>query len=420
MRRLLKGIAIAVALLLALRVTARFWYGSEYWTEEVRLANGLTIQLDRENQNGPGAFFERCSGCIAEATYSGEHLGRRFEWSTDRRTLAGHGPLALEFAAGDPMLVFAVSGRKDCERYGWPDPPLRVQRLAARGWLPDRWVDATPAELPQGARVNLFELHRKNWDKYEANGLLTAAEKDVQQSFDENNLHPHGELLSAVGAWLNATPDSCRSLRNSASVGWRDAKRAIMDSEAAARDVVAELIEGIELNAKLSARRVREQRGLKGPTGLTRGCREQGIRVATLGQWVVLPNSDAGGQLDAADVLVTPLPFDDAQDFAVIPGPLSELRLVVCKPDELLVVREAEPYVFLVTRLGPQGRGADTRRVTVDVPGDLGGTPIFWSLAEDGHELQMATYWESQSYEFDGVRSWHGGSVGTMLRYQVR
>ncbi len=418
-RKAWTGIALILFLVPALWAAATFGYGSQEWTEEVRLANGETILLRRHNRNGPGEFLQKCDGCISKATYLGEYRGRGFEWSTDRSTIAGVGPVALEFSGDDPILVFQVAGPAECESRGWPDPPFRVIRLEKRALLPDRWVDATIAVLPPGARVNLFELHRKNWAKYDDDGLLTVPQKDAEQGYDGYNLHPHGASLSAVGEWLNAAPDSCKSLRDPPSDGWLNSKRAVLDSEGSTLAIQAELIERFDEYVELSIEQELVERGIRGPVARTDGCRELGVRVATFGSWVVVPWPNPGGELKQADILVSPLPFDHEVGFLVLPGPLQDYRQILCRPGEILAVREKEPDVFLVTRLGSSAQKLMSRRIAINVPEDLKSTTAFWAMNEDGTEIYLAKCPPSKNVVFDGVARCYGGERTALLRYRI-
>ena len=308
-RKAWTGILLILLLGPTLWLGFRVGYGSHEWSEEVRLAGGEVILIHRKNLNGPGEFLQKCMDCVRKATFSGEYRGRPFKWSTDRATMRGAGPLALEFVDGSPLLVFGVSSKDDCATYGQPDPPLRVIRLERRGWLPDRWVDADLAEVPIDARVNLSGIHSvPRLAAPGKRGVLTNAAKDNEPGGGSYTLTPHGARLSAVGEWLATDPESCRNRGRPQSDGWLISKRAVLESESRAGAVTnAELIERRDETITLSAEQVREVRGVTGPISLTRGCLDRGVRVAALGNWVAGMSQNAGGELQQSDVLVSPL-----------------------------------------------------------------------------------------------------------------
>jgi hypothetical protein len=429
-RKAWTGILLILLLWPTLWLGFRFGYGSVEWTEEVRLAGGDVIPIHRKNLNGPGDFLQKCRSCVSQATFSGEHRGRRFEWSTDRATISGSGPLALEFVDGNPLLVFEVSGKADCAKYGQPDPPFRVIRLERRGWLPDRWVEADFAEVPHAAQVNLLGIHRvPRLAEPGGKAMLTAVAKDQLQDDDGYTLAPHGARLSAVGEWLAADPDSCRHRGRSPSDAWLNAKRAVLDSESRAGAVTAaELIERRDETIILSAEQVRAERGVTGPISRTRGCRDLGVRVSALGNWVAGIWQNAGGELQQSDVLVSPVGSGDERGFWVLPGPIQDYRQIVCLPGEVLVVRSKEPGTYLLTRLGGPGATPVSRSLAVDVPDDLEGqATYFWTLTDDGREIQVVTYQGEQNLEsgrmvernFDKSIEYRGVRLSTLLRYRV-
>jgi hypothetical protein len=420
----------AVVLLLLLGPTLwlgfRIGYGSLEWTEEVKLASGEVVLVDRRNLNGPGQFLQRCMGCVRDATFSGEYRGRRFEWSTDRVAMRSTGPLTLEFVDGDPVLVFAVSGEKECSLHGWPEPPFRVLRLERRRWLPDRWVDADFADVRTDAHVNLLGIHYVPRPAEVGRGnVLTAAKKDWMQGYDAYNLTPHGARLSAVGEWLAADPESCRNRGRSPSDAWLSSKRAVVQSEADAGVVkTADLIERRDEVINLSADQVREQRGVAGPISRTRGCRDLGVRAAALGDWVAGAWRNAGGELAQSDVLISPVGRGEQTGFWVLPGPVADYRQVICLPGAVLVVRSNEPNTFLLTRLGGPGTAPVSQRVSIDVPGDLQSqTAHFWTVTNDGREIHMATYQDERSPEFGGLTDrsfeYRGVKLSALLRYRI-
>jgi hypothetical protein len=335
------GVLLLLLLGPALWLGFRIGYGSLEWTEEVRLAGGEVVLVQRRNLNGPGDFLQRCMGYVRDASYSGEYRGRPFEWSTDRVTMRGAGPLTLELVDGDHLLVFAVSGEKERSLRGWPDPPFRALRIERRRWLPDRWVDADFADLGPDARVNLLGIHYvPRPAELRRGGMLTAASKDRMQGYDAYNLTPHGARLSAIGEWLAADPDSCRNRGRSPTDAWLSSKRAVAQSESDARVVAtAELIERRDAVVALNAEQVREQRGAAGPVARTRGCPEREVRVAALGDWVAGAWQNAGGELDEPDVLISPVGSGDQRGSWVLPGPIRDYRAVICQPGSVLVIR---------------------------------------------------------------------------------
>ena len=420
----------AVLLLLLLGPTLwlgfRIGYGSLEWTEEVKLASGEVVLVDRRNLNGPGDFLQRCMDCVRDATFSSEYRGRRFEWSTDRAAMRGAGPLTLEFVDGDPVLVFAVSGEKECSLYGQPDPPFRVLRLERRRWLPDRWVVADFADVRIDAHVNLLGIHYvPRPAELRRGNVLTAAKKDRMQGYDAYNLTPHGARLSAVGEWLASDPDSCRNRGRSPSDAWLNSKRVVMQSESDANIVkTADLIERRDEVINLSADQVREQRGVTGPISRTRGCRDLGVRVAALGDWVAGAWRNAGGELAQSDVLISPVGRGEQTGFWVLPGPIADYRQVICLPGAVLVVRSKEPNTFLLTRLGRPGTTPVSQKVAVEVPGDLQSqTAYFWTVTDDGREIHMVIAQDDGSPESGSMTErafeYRGVQLSTVLRYRI-
>ena len=404
----------------------RIGYGSIEWTEEVKLASGEVVLIDRRNLNGPGDLMQRCAACVRHATFSGEYRGGRFEWSTDRAAMQGAGPLTLELVDGDPVLVFAVSGEKDCSLYGWPDPPFRVLRLERRRWLPDRWVEADFADIRTDARVNLLGSQYVPRPAEFGKGIvLTAAWKDRMQGYDAHNLTPHGARLSAVGEWLAWDPRSCRNRGRSPSDAWLSSKRAVIQSESDASVVTtADLVERRDEVVTLSADQVRDQRGVAGSISRTRGCSDLWVRVAALGDWVAGARQNAGGELAQSDVLISPVGSGEQGEFWVLPGPIGDYRQVICLPGTVLVVRSSEPDSFLLTRLGGPGTKPISQRVAIEVPGDLRGqTAHFWAATDDGREIHMAIYQDERSPEFGGLADrsfeYRGVRLSTLLRYRV-
>jgi hypothetical protein len=429
-RKAWTGILLIVLLGPALWLGMRVGYGSTEWREEVRLAGGEVITIHRKNLNGPGEFLQKCMDCVSKATFSGEYRGRPFKWSTDRAAMRGAGPLALEFVDGNPLLVFGVSSKDDCATYGQPDPPLRVIRLERRGWLPDRWVDADLAEVPIDARVNLLGIHRvPRFGVLVSSALLTTTAKDWLQNDDGYTLAPHGARLSAVGEWLATDPESCRNRGRPQSDGWLISKRAVLESESRAGVIkTAELIERRDETITLSAEQVREERGVTGSITRTRGCLDRGVRVAALGNWVAGIWQNAGGELQQSDVLVSPVGSGDERGFWVLPGPIQDYRQIVCLPGEVLVVRSKEPGTYLLTRLGGPGATPVSRSLAVDVPDDLEGqATYFWTLTDDGREIQMVVYQGEQNLDsgrmlernFDRSIEYRGVRLSTLLRYRV-
>jgi hypothetical protein len=365
-------------------------------------------------------------GCVRDATFSGEYRGRQFEWSTDRAAMRGTGPLTLEFVDDDPALVFAVSGEKECSLHGWPDPPFRVLRLERRPWLPDRWVGADFEDVRTDAQVNLLGIHYVPRPAELGTGnVLTAASKDRLQAYDAYNLTPHGARLSAVAEWLASDPDSCRNRGRSPSDAWLSSKRAIIQSESSTGVArTAHLIERRDEVVTLSADQVREQRGVSGPVSRTRGCRDLGVRVAALGDWVAGAWRNADGELAQSDVLISPVENGDERGFWVLPGPIRDYREVICLPASVLVVRSNEPNTFLLTRLGRPGTRPVSQKVSVDLPGDLRGqTAHLWKVSDDGREIHMVVYQDERSPEFGGLTDrsleYRGVQLSTLLRYRV-
>jgi hypothetical protein len=427
-RKAYAGVLLILLLGPTLWLGFRVGYGSHEWTEEVRLADGEVTLVHRRNLNGPDEFMRKCMDCVRKATFSGEYRGRRFRWSTDRATMQGAGPLALEFVDGDPVLVFAVTGKDECGLYGRPDPPFRVIRLERRRWLPDRWVESIFEEAPQDAQVNLSGIHAvPKLAALGKRGLLTAAAKDRALESDYT-LTPHGAQLSAVGEWLASDPDSCRNRGRPQTDRWLNSKQAVLESEAQAGAVAkAELIGRHDEFIALSADQVRDLHGVTGPIGRTRGCREMGVRVAALGKWVEGGWQNAGGRLDQSDVLISPVGHGDATSFWVLPGPIKDYRQVICLPEEVLVVRSKEANTFLLTRLGKRGTTPVSQRVAVDVPRDLQDqAAYFWTVTDDGREIQMAIFRGEQSpanrqmgpRQFDLLIESHGVQLN-LLRYRV-
>lgn len=425
-RQAWSGVLLLVLLGPTLWLGFRIAYGSFEWTEEVRLAGGEVVLVHRRNLNGPGEFMQRCASCVRDARFSGEYHARRFKWSTDSVTMRGAGPITLEFVDGDPVLVFAVSGEKECSLHGLPDPPFRALRLERRRWLPDRWVEADFADVRKDALVNLLGIHYvPKPAELGRNEVLTAATKDRMQGYDAYNLTPHGAPLSAVGEWLASDPDSCRNRGRSPSDAWLSSKRAVVQSESDAGVVeTAALIERRDELITLSAAQVREQRGVSGPISRTRGCRDLGVRVAALGDWVAGASRNAGGKLDQSDVLISPVGIGDERGSWVLPGPIRDFREVICLPGSVLVVRSNEANTFLLTRLGGRGTTPVSQRVAVDVPGDLRGqTAYFWKVTDDGREIHMAIHQDERGPESgqvdERIFEYRGVQLSTVLRYRV-
>jgi hypothetical protein len=427
-RKAYAGVLLILLLGPTLWLGFRVGYGSHEWTEEVRLADGEVTLVHRQNLNGPDEFMQKCMDCVRKATFSGEYRGRRFRWSTDRATMQGAGPLALEFVDGDPVLVFAVTGKDECGLYGRPDPPFRVIRLERRRWLRDRWVESNFAEVPQDAQVNLSGIHAvPKLAALGKSGLLTAAVKDRARE-SGYTLTPHGAQLSAVGEWLASDPDSCRNRGRPQTDRWLNSKQAVLESEAHAGAVAkAELIGRHDEFIALSADQVRDSHGVTGPIGRTRSCREMGVRVAALGKWVEGQWQNAGGRLDQSDVLISPVGHGDATSFWVLPGPIKDYRQVICLPEEVLVVRSKEANTFLLTRVGKRGTTPVSQRVAVDVPRDLQDqAAYFWTVTDDGREIQMAIFRDEQSpansrmgpRQFDLLIESRGVQLN-LLRYRV-
>jgi hypothetical protein len=296
--------------------------------------------------------------------------------------------------------------------------------------LPDRWVDADLAEGPIDARVNLSGIHSvPRLAALGKRGVLTNAAKENEPGSSSYTLTPHGARLSAVGEWLATDPESCRNRGRPQSDGWLVSKRAVLESESRSGVVQkAELIERRDETITLSAEQVREVRGVTGPIARTRGCRELGVRVAALGNWVAGMSQNAGGELQQSDVLVSPVGSGDARGFWVVPGPIKDYRQVICLPGENLVVRSKEPGTYLLTRLGKPGTAPVSQSVTVDIPDDLQGrTTFFWTLTEDGREIHMVIYQDERSPEFgrmmehsfDKSIEYRGVRLSTLLRYRV-
>jgi len=425
-RKAWTGVLLLLLLGPTLWLSFHIGYGSLEWTEEVRLAGGEVVLVDRRNLNGPGEFMQRCMGCVRDATFSGEYRARRFKWSTDRVTMRGAGPITLEFVDGDPVLVFAVSGEKECSLYGRPDPPFRALRFERRRWLPNRWVETDFADVRIDAHVNLLGIHYvPRPAELGTNKVLTVASKDRMQGYDAYNLTPHGARLSAVGEWLASDPDSCRNRGRSPSDAWLISKRAVIQSESDASVVkTAGLIERRDEVTTLSAEQVREQRGVTGPISRTRGCRELGVRVAALGDWVAGAWQNAGGELDQSDVLISPVGNGDERGFWVLPGPIRDYREVICRPGSVLVVRSNAPDAFLLTQLGGHGTTPVSQRVAVDVPGDLQGRgAYFWKVTNDGREIHMVIHQDERAPESgqmdERIFEYRGVQLSTLLRYRV-
>lgn len=416
------GVLLLLLLGPALWLGFRIGYGSLEWTEEVRLAGGEVVLVHRRNLNGPGEFMQRCMDCVRDATFSGEYRARQFKWSTDRATMRGAGPITLEFVDGDPVLVFAVSGEKECSLYGRPDPSFRALRLERRRWQPDRWVGTDFADVRIDAGVNLLGIHYvPRPAELGKNKVLTAASKDRMQGYDAYNLTPHGARLSAVGEWLASDPDSCRNRGRSPSDAWLSSKRAVVQSESDATVVTkADLIERRDEVVTLSADQVREQRGVIGPISRTRGCRDLGVRVAALGDWVAGAWQNAGGELAQSDVLISPVGSGDERGLWVLPGPIRDYREVICLPESVLVVRSNEPNTFLLTRLGRPGTEPVSQRVVVDVPGDLQGRAAYlWKVTNDGREIHMVIHQDERGPEDERNFEYRGVQLSTVLRYRV-
>ena len=78
--------------------------------------------------------------------------------------------------------------------------------------------------------------------------------------------------------------------------------------------------------------------------------------------------------------------------------------------------------------MGKPGTTPVSQSVAVDVPDDLEGrVTFFWTLTDDGREIQVVTYQDEQNLEsgrmmkhnFDKSIEYRGVRLSTLLRYRV-
>ena len=138
---------------------------SRNWTEEVRLADGSLIVINRK------MVRER----FGEPGHPGRVLRQEIEYDKPGGVIRWSGdidPLIFDFVNGKPYVVAFLSTGEDCERYGRPNSPFIFFERKENEWL-----RIYAKDMPDHLEFNLL---RNAWNI--ANGRITLALKRMEDS----------------------------------------------------------------------------------------------------------------------------------------------------------------------------------------------------------------------------------------------
>lgn len=151
------------------------------WKEEVALANGSIVWLQREVAIGPDEFFRPGRGSILRSKMSGDIPGIGevdFKWDSNEV------PITLDVIDGIPWVVLPIAGPALCEKYGYPKESVVAFYLKGKDWV------ATPFEkAPNELRYNLLGSNPTS-------GSVVRASDSVKQPHQKYRTEPMGFLLT--------------------------------------------------------------------------------------------------------------------------------------------------------------------------------------------------------------------------------
>lgn len=141
------------------------------WTEEVRLHDGSTIQVDRVARRNPWGFPNARRGSAIDYDLTDKRLGIRWHGKAPRE------PVSFEMFGGIPYLVVYDANCKNKQPGQFKASFLR--------WVNGRWEVINQAQYP--ATEGLMNLYAGYWGhsrKEDASGLVTWEQKARKDGFD--------------------------------------------------------------------------------------------------------------------------------------------------------------------------------------------------------------------------------------------
>jgi hypothetical protein len=165
------------------------------WREEVQLANGELVIIERNDSRYAGGFPVSRRGALIEQMIV--FPDGRIVWKGDGARV----PVAIELRNGKAYVAVAVQSRELCKKYGNPPASLIFFRYDS-----PEWVTVAESDYPPGGRINLITDPWGRDASGDARGLL----KNKDKAARGYNSHTNAALADPK---IRDSIDACQMLK---------------------------------------------------------------------------------------------------------------------------------------------------------------------------------------------------------------
>lgn len=378
------------------------------WREEVPLAKGEAIAVERSIDIGRDEWARSGRGPIASQVIRFTHQGERVAWSLERIGYFDHVPVTLDVVDGHPTVVLPLRDWRSCHRFGFPG-----NGLVAMSYRRGRWETMPPEQLPMALKVNLLQNVRDV--RLASGGVIAEPEKSRRDA--SGTIH-QGVALGEIGRLLASAEDSCASMNPLAD---RDSSKGSEGIEFAEKQALGLVAEALSSSAALEEISGTEFSNANGkwfaPGYLSNSC--QGV-VSAMRPWYRWHGDEHAGakSLVGARFIIHAEGSEGAAQIE-FPDNQAGLQSVVCDPHAVVAIKRAGKAQLIIYRFARDGRVKGVFRIYL---------PGMDNFAEEGRwGMLWNPSWNSASglsfsivdYRYPQVASL-GGTISRRADFRVR
>lgn len=367
------------------------------WREQVPLAKGGALSVDRSVRIGMDEWARAGRGAIESQEIRFMHEGEPVTWSLKRIGFFDDIPVTLDVVDGYPVVVLPLRDWRACYRFGFP-PPGFVAMSYRRG----QWETLPPAHLPMTLKVNLLQSVR---DVHSSRESVVAEPGKTRR--DASGTIRQGVALGEVSRILANAEDSCASMNPALDRESREASERIEVAEKQALGLVAEALSNSAAPEEISAAEFASANGKwAGSAYLSDSC--QGV-VSALRPWYRWRGDEGGGAKSLVGARFVIHDQDGKPRKIEFPDSQAGLQSLVCDPNSVLAIKRSANAQLVIYRFARDGSLQGVFRVAVPGIDQLapdGRWDMLWrpSLnSATGLSFSIADYRYSQSVTLGGT-----------------
>lgn len=410
----LARLLIALICCFSLNVNAGLPFMSETvsWKEEVLLANGQLLLVQREVTYGPDEFGRSGRGQLKEQSIRFSHNGKKVKWENDDHWLLQRMPDILDIVGDTPVLVIPVDRWGPCNKYDFPQ-----EGLAALAYRDGDWRRIPLAELPVNLKVNLLRTTHaiQYWKEYKGKQITPQDRLKLESGGGTWGTTRQGQSILEAGKFHAAREESCARIRPLPNPQLDEAAEKNIEAETNAPILTAQVTDSSDSSRTVSSDDYRMAKGYWTGSGYVgTSCKEivKGIRSIRQyrdgGSWHMV-----GHEIVLKNGVHIPIKQPGIK-WAQAPA---SMEAVVCGENGILAVKRQNKEQLIVHRFAQTGNLIDALRVNLpDISKffPVGKWPMVWEVQAMGEDMTITL----GNYSYTGTAN-QGGVLEQNVTYTV-